>query len=115
MEEKNRKAKCWQPVKLLDKKYIVVKQHANVCRSKCGPWEDLRKSLPLGLGMGSGCLVRVGGEVGVDPGGLKAHCTLYWWKLSSFPFWFFSQLGPCICGGCTYRLPKPDTCVHPGV
>lgn len=51
----------------------------------------------------------------MDPGGLKAHCTLYWWKLSSFPFWFFSQLGPCICGGCTYRLPKPDTCVHPGV
>lgn len=50
---------------------------------------------------GGGCLVRVGGARGVLPGGLKAHCPLYWWKLSSFSFWFFSQLRPCFCTGCT--------------
>ena len=47
--EKNRKAESWQPVQLLDKKYIVVKQHAHFCKPKRGPWENLQKSLPLGL------------------------------------------------------------------
>lgn len=36
-------------MQLLDKKYIVVKQHANFCKPKCGPWENLQKSPPLGL------------------------------------------------------------------
>lgn len=85
---------------MLDKKYIVVKQHVNFCKHKCGPWENLRKSFALGPA--------------IQP-------QAAWWfegpqppllveEPSALSFWFF--LAPAL--GAVSTFPELATHTHPG-